>query len=50
MNPRTYFVQGEDDIREEMIRDALSVGITGATSTPHWVMEAILHRLETDPF
>ncbi|MCR9013180.1 MULTISPECIES: 4-hydroxy-3-methylbut-2-enyl diphosphate reductase [Gabonibacter] len=50
VNPRTYFVQGEDDIREEMIRDARSVGITGATSTPHWVMEAILHRLETDPF
>lgn len=50
VNLRTYFVRGEDDIREEMVRDARSVGITGATSTPHWVMEAILHRLETDPF
>ena len=40
-NPRTYFVQGVADLSDEMFEGAESVGISGATSTPIWVMEEI---------
>ena len=40
-NPRTYFVQGVADLSDEMFEGAESVGISGATSTPRWVMEEI---------
>ncbi|MCB6971486.1 MULTISPECIES: 4-hydroxy-3-methylbut-2-enyl diphosphate reductase [Butyricimonas] len=40
-NPRTYFVQGVADLSGEMFEGAESVGISGATSTPRWVMEEI---------
>jgi len=46
VNPRTYFVQGVDDLRAEMFEGAESVGISGATSTPRWVMEEIKGSLE----
>ena len=45
-NPRTYFVQGVEDLRDEMFEGAESVGISGATSTPRWVMEEIAKRLK----
>lgn len=45
VNPRTYFVQGVEDLRPEMWIDAASIGISGATSTPRWVMENIRKRL-----
>ena len=45
-NPRTYFVQGVEDLRNEMFEGAESVGISGATSTPRWVMEEIAKRLK----
>ena len=40
-NPRTYFVQGVADLSDEMFVGAESVGISGATSTPRWVMGEI---------
>jgi len=46
VNPRTYFVQGAGDIRPEMFGRAESVGISGATSTPRWVMEEIRDTIE----
>ena len=46
VNPRTYFVQGVKDLRDEMFDKAGSVGISGATSTPRWVMEEIKEELE----
>lgn len=45
-NPRTYFVQGVADLDEKMFEGAETVGISGATSTPRWVMEEIAKRLE----
>ena len=45
-NPRTYFVQGVGDLRDDMLRGAASVGISGATSTPKWVMEEIAGKIE----
>ena len=46
VNSRTYFVQGVKDLRDEMFDKADSVGISGDTSTPRWVMEEIKEELE----
>ena len=46
VNARTYFVQGPGDVRAEMLQGAGSVGISGATSTPRWIMEEIRHKIE----
>lgn len=47
VNNRTYFVQDVKDIRPEMCRGAESVGISGATSTPLWVMEEIKQKISS---
>lgn len=46
VNPRTYFVQGAADVTEVMLAGAGSVGISGATSTPRWIMEEIKNKIE----
>ena len=46
VNPRTYFVQCAEDVKPEMLEKAESVGISGATSTPRWIMEEIKHKIE----
>lgn len=50
VNPRTYFVQSVDDLNDEMFVGVESVGISGATSTPRWVMEDIKINLEIGKF
>lgn len=45
-NPRTYFVQGAADVTRGMLEGAESIGITGATSTPRWIMEDVKHKIE----
>lgn len=45
-NPRTYLVQGAADVTTEMFDGAQSVGISGATSTPRWIMEEIKAKIE----
>ncbi len=39
INPRTYQVDKPEDIDMEWFRDAKSIGICGATSTPKWLMD-----------
>ncbi len=46
VNPRTYFVQSAEDVIPSMLRDAECVGISGATSTPRWIMEEIKNKIE----
>lgn len=46
VNERSYLVQGVEDIRPSMLVGAESVGISGATSTPAWVMEEIRDSIE----
>lgn len=46
VNARTYFVQRAADVTPEMVENAASVGISGATSTPRWIMEEIKHKIE----
>ena len=40
VNPRSYQIDGPEEIDRSLLRDALSIGICGATSTPKWLMEA----------
>ena len=40
-NPRTYFVETEAELLPEWFQGITSVGISGATSTPQWLMERI---------
>jgi 4-hydroxy-3-methylbut-2-en-1-yl diphosphate reductase len=48
-NPRTHFIEDVDELKPEWFDGAESVGITGATSTPQWLMEKVKSVLEGDP-
>ncbi|MFA4923578.1 MAG: 4-hydroxy-3-methylbut-2-enyl diphosphate reductase [Ignavibacteriaceae bacterium] len=41
-NTKTYFVESKEEIDFTWFNGAETVGITGATSTPQWVMEEML--------
>lgn len=45
-NPRTYFVENETELRREWFENAETVGISGSTSTPHWLMGKIKIEIE----
>jgi 4-hydroxy-3-methylbut-2-enyl diphosphate reductase len=48
-NPRTYFVEDETELQPEWFADARAVGISGATSTPQWLMERVRTVVESIP-
>ena len=39
MNPRSYQIEGPEDIELSLTQGVESIGICGATSTPKWLME-----------
>jgi 4-hydroxy-3-methylbut-2-enyl diphosphate reductase len=45
-NPNTYFVEDEKELKPEWFSSADTVGISGATSTPQWLMERIKVSIE----
>lgn len=45
-NPRSYKVSGTSEILPEWLRNASSIGITGATSTPPWLMEEVRRQVK----
>ncbi|MFM8568812.1 MAG: 4-hydroxy-3-methylbut-2-enyl diphosphate reductase [Candidatus Kapaibacterium sp.] len=45
-NPNTYFVEDSNEIRPEWFAGARTVGISGATSTPHWHMKEVQSFIE----
>jgi len=45
-NPRSYFVESEQEIDLDWFEPDDSVGICGATSTPNWLMEQVQHYLQ----
>ena len=51
VNPKSYMIEGKEDIDFKKLEGAESVGICGATSTPKWLMEEcrdyILNKLHT---
>lgn len=44
-NEDTIFIQGVEDLDLDMMKDADSVGICGATSTPRWVMDEVYEKI-----
>ena len=45
VNPRTYAVTDVDGVDAEWLRDAETIGVCGATSTPAWLMEQVAARI-----
>jgi 4-hydroxy-3-methylbut-2-enyl diphosphate reductase len=45
-NPRTHFIEKPEEVRREWLAGAGTVGISGATSTPHWLMERVRSSVE----
>ena len=40
-NPNTYFIEDETELRREWFEGKDAVGVSGATSTPQWLMERV---------
>ena len=45
-NPNTHFVEDETEIRREWFEEMETVGISGATSTPHWLLQRVKQHVE----
>ncbi len=45
-NSRTYFVENENELQPEWFNGVENVGISGATSTPQWLMERVKQSIE----
>ena len=46
-NPRTYFIEDDRELQDAWFGGVENVGITGATSTPQWLMEKVKKTIET---
>lgn len=47
INPHTYLIDSVEEIDPKLIRQAHSIGICGATSTPKWLMEEIKYHIDS---
>ncbi|MFC5271784.1 4-hydroxy-3-methylbut-2-enyl diphosphate reductase [Adhaeribacter terreus] len=45
-NPQSYFVENELELEASWFKNANSVGICGATSTPMWLMQQVSDRIK----
>ncbi len=45
-NPRSYFIEHPGELKSAWFAGAETVGISGATSTPQWLMERIKEAIE----
>jgi 4-hydroxy-3-methylbut-2-en-1-yl diphosphate reductase len=48
VNESTHFVENENELDFGWFEDARTVGVTGATSTPQWLMEQVKARIEQE--
>ncbi|MDP1677454.1 MAG: 4-hydroxy-3-methylbut-2-enyl diphosphate reductase [Bacteroidota bacterium] len=46
-NAKTYFIENESELQKEWFAGIETVGISGATSTPQWLMEKVKKEIET---
>lgn len=46
-NQRSYFVSNEQEVQSDWLKNTDSVGISGATSTPLWLLEKVKQRIQT---
>lgn len=45
-NSRTFFIETVSELSASWFHGVTNVGITGATSTPHWLMEKVKQEIE----
>ncbi len=45
-NPNSHFIHAPDEIDPALVKENISIGICGATSTPMWQMEAVSENLK----
>jgi len=45
-NPRSYFVENEDEVDMSWFEETNAIGICGATSTPLWLMEQVRSSIQ----
>ncbi len=45
-NPRSYFIEQAGELQASWFRGVATVGISGATSTPHWLMSRVKDAIE----
>ncbi|MBI2618843.1 MAG: 4-hydroxy-3-methylbut-2-enyl diphosphate reductase [Ignavibacteriales bacterium] len=45
-NPKTYFIEDVSELEADWFRGVQNVGISGATSTPQWLMERVKTAIE----
>ena len=43
-NPRTHYITSVNDLSEQMLTGADIIGITGATSTPKWLLQQVAEK------
>jgi len=46
-NPRSYFIETEAELQPEWFEGVETVGVSGATSTPQWLMERVKNAIES---
>lgn len=46
-NPRTYFIETEQELEKAWFDNAQTVGVSGATSTPQWLMQRVADAIYT---
>ncbi|WP_040400903.1 4-hydroxy-3-methylbut-2-enyl diphosphate reductase [Cecembia lonarensis] len=46
-NERSYFVENEAEINPDWFKPTDRIGICGATSTPMWLMEQVMHHINS---
>lgn len=44
-NPSTYFLSNADDLQPGMLKDVEDIGISGATSTPRWLLDSVKEKI-----
>ena len=47
INPNTHLIEGPEEIQQEWLADAKTIGICGATSTPKWLMEECYKKISS---
>ena len=45
-NPRSRFVTGPGELKAEWFNGALSAGVSGATSTPRWLIDQVAEKIK----
>jgi 4-hydroxy-3-methylbut-2-enyl diphosphate reductase len=46
MNPKTWYIQSAEMLRSEWFSNAGRVGVSGATSTPAWLLSDVANQIK----